>query len=388
MLRATWKGAVIMTDKLVTAGETSEAKKPKTSTGGTKQQTSKRSGNSGGDSIVAVRDYVTGKGYSGVVDWDGEKSTVGGIAIEPEYVLNGVAYVKKDDADYAVDQLEERNGIVGRSDIMDMYNQKYGQELDDAMSALIDRDEFMYDPESDPVYGAYKDMYLREAENAYRSVLNDNNTSEFGASGAVLSSALANRNAYLRELADTIPTLAEDAYDRYVGETQRLTNNLEQLTYAADGFYDKYYTADRDAIADINAAGAAEREEKQRWVDNERNNINDYYDNSLDALEIEKMNAQMPYYGAMAEQELRSAELDNMLSEQEYRLNDSRAAMEQAQMRGFFVSEDEEYLPWLADYRTAGGYSIEPWTAEAQRAYAVQIAQERAKYESSLWGIW
>ena len=39
---------------------------------------------------VAVRDYVSQKGYSGIVNWDGENPTVAGVKVNPTGIKNGI----------------------------------------------------------------------------------------------------------------------------------------------------------------------------------------------------------------------------------------------------------------------------------------------------------
>lgn len=342
-----------------------------------------------GDPLVAARDYVTGKGYSGVVNWDGESVTIGGIPVDAAYVVDGTAYIPRSAADSAVSQLEEKNGIIGNAGVNGLVESRYGSMLDDALDAVVNREGFSYEPEDDPVYGAYRDMYLREADDAFRRVLEENNSSVTGATGAVLSQALSSRNDYLGRLAGVIPTLAADAYDRYTDETDRLLSALESVGGAANSYYDRLYAQNRDAYGDMVSAGEAERAERQRWADNERNRINDQYDNSLDAVDIELRNKQLGSYDAMAEQELRRAVLENAVTEQEYANAAAEAAMDNAAARGFFVREDESALPWLARYRARNGlYSISPLDAALRLEYETQLARNRADYEAMLWGMY
>lgn len=342
-----------------------------------------------GDPLVAVRDYVTGKGYSGTVNWDGETVTIGGIPVEAAYIADGTAYVPQSAADSAVERLEERNGIIGAEGVNEKVEERYGAALDDTLSGIIDREGFEYDPEEDPVYGAYRDIYLREAEDAFRRVLEENNASLTGATGAVLSQALSSRNEQLRRIPEAVPELAAAAYDRYAGETERLLSAFESAQSAAEAYYDRLYAQDRSAYEDMVGAGAAERAERQRWEDNERNRVNDYYDNALDSISIARGNTDLKYYDALAQQELRRAELENDIAERESADEAAAAAMDGAAARGFFVASDEQALPWLARYRAGNGsYSISPFAAALQLEYEMQLARNRADYEASLWGIY
>ena len=279
-------------------------------------------GTSGGtsngyDPLVAVRDYAVGSGYSGVVSWDGEKATLGGTAIEPAYVIDGTAYVPRSEADAAIRDMEERSGILGTDEIDRLWEDRYGGAQDDALDDVLGREPFSYDPEDDPVYDAYRRMYLREADDALMRILNANNTSITGASGAVLSEALAARDEYLDRMTDMIPELASDAYDRYEGETDRLLDTLGAVSDIGDEYYDRLYGRDRDAYQALTEAGELEREERQRIADNDREDGYAYYDHALDAQELARGDIELGYYGDTLAEELRNAALENTLAEQE-----------------------------------------------------------------------
>ncbi len=341
-----------------------------------------------GDPLVAARDHTVGSGYSGAVSWDGENVTIGGTPIEPAYVIDGTAYVPRSEAEAAIKDMEERGGIIGAGGVEELWDERYGGMQDEALRDVMDREPFSYDPEEDPVYDAYRRMYLREADDALERILNENNTSVTGASGAVLSEALAARDRYLSSMTDMIPELAADAYERYTGENDRLIDRLGAAADRGDEYYDRLYERDRDAYTDLIEAGEREREERQRREENNRAEENDYYDNVLDMLDASLSEKELEYYDEFAEQELRGGELENSLAEQEYYANAADIAMSNAERRGFFTSEDEAGLPWLAAYRDGrGGYSLDPYAAEARREYEVQLARSRAQFEASLWGI-
>lgn len=341
-----------------------------------------------GDELVAARDYVTAQGYSGTVNWDGENVIIGGQSIKPVYVQDGIAYLPRSQADAAVSGMEDRAGIIGGENVLGYTEQRYGDKIDNALGAILEREEFDYDPEQDPAYQAYRTQYRREAEQAMRRVLNNNNSSITGASGAVLSEAMADRDAVLEKLTDMIPVLEQNAYNRYTGETQRLLSNLESAQDTADSYYDKLYTADRDAITDMVTAGEREREEKQRWIDNQRNSEKDYYENELSRIELAERGIDLSRYDQMSAEALRSLILENDAQEMQNMQSTVENAYNNAAMRGFFTADDEMYLPWLSGYRTGSGYSIDPWTAEAEREYDIQMAKQRAAYDGSMLGMY
>ncbi len=304
---------------------------------------------------VAVRDYVAGKGYSGIVNWDGKNPTVAGVKVNPTEIRDGISYAKKSDMDSILSDFEKRAGVVNPEA---KRREKYGAMEDSALKKITERKEFSYDTEDDPAYQAYKKQYERLADEALRRILNANNTSVTGASGAVLAEAMAARDKELNKITDKIPELYADAFDRYIKEGERLTTDFKTISGAADSYYDRVYESDSELRERINEAGAAEREERQRQIENE----NEEYDNALKAIEAkyldEKMRTDIEKSRATAEE----------------------TTMDNAIARGFFTESDEAVLGWLKGYKNADGtYSIDPSVAKTAYEYQAANARERGK---------
>lgn len=324
------------------------------------------------DDQVAVRSYAAGKGYGGIVGWDGENATVAGTAIKPNYINDGTAYVNKSDADAAISKMEQEAGIV--KDPEKARNDMYGKMESEALGKVTGRKAFSYNPEKDPVYIAYKKQYEREAEHALRRILNDNNTSISGASSAVLSEALAAQNEQLDKITDIIPELYDDAFSRYVKENTMNNEDLEAVRAVADSYYDRLYKSNKDTIERIKEAGDLEHDndlerEKERRLAEESK-----YDNMLNSAKIDRELAELEYYA------------DNMIAS----INSKNASSEyttlkNAIMRGFFTAEDEAVLPWLKNYRTGNGkYSISPSVASIAYEYQEARAREQGKINAKL----
>lgn len=326
------------------------------------------------EDTVAVRDYVAGRGYSGTVDWDGQNPTVGGEAITPEYVENGVSYVKREDADKAIENMESRAGVIGMDGAEKKRQEKYGEAEDKALKKVTDRREFTYDVESDPAFEAYREVYEDLAEKAYRRVLNDNNTSVTGASNVVLSEAMEAQNDQLRKLAQMVPELYENAFDRYTEEGEADRKDVDTITKVADSFYDRLYNQNLDATDRLAEAGEKEREEKQRWTDNARDAEDAYYDHALDNIDIAKGNMELEVYPETLRNEI-NADLSQ---------NENRT-MENALSRGFFIEADEASIPWLGEFKNEDGtYSISPQTMALAYEYQVYHTRERAKINAKM----
>lgn len=332
------------------------------------------------EETVAVRDYVTGRGYSGAVDWDGTNPTIGGVAVTPQYIENGTAYVNRSDADKAIADMEKRAGIIGMDGAENERNNKYGDTENNMLKKVTDREDFSYNTENDPSYQAYRDTFEREAEKAYRRVLNDNNTSVTGASNVVLSEAMAAQYDELRKIAEMVPELYENAYDRYTSDAEMDRKDLDAVSALADSYYDRLYNRNIDATDRLSEGVGAERDEKQRWINNARDDESAYYENALNNIEIKKGNQDITK-GDM-EIEVYGDELRNNINA-DAAANESRA-MENAIARGFFIEADEASMPWLADYKTDNGYSISPEMASLAYEYQLYHTRERAKINAKM----
>ena len=190
---------------------------------------------------MAARQYIHSLGLGDITDWDGESGivSIGGVAITPSFVSDGIAYAPKNQLDAAAEAYKTRAGITTPREVADDYGRKYDRMRGDALKRLTERGEFTYSPETDPVYKAYRDHYTNAANAALKRILNENNTSIYGASGAVLSEAMAARDAELRALDDKIPELYAAAFDRYTKETKRLRDNYSDVRSEANDAWER-----------------------------------------------------------------------------------------------------------------------------------------------------
>ena len=98
---------------------------------------------------------------------------------------------------------------------------------------------FSYDPETDPVYGAYRKAYTREGRRAAEDTLGRYAALTGGLPGtAAVTAASQAGNNYAAKLADKLPELYQQAYERYLEEYRRQLGLAEA--------YDAYAREDRD----------------------------------------------------------------------------------------------------------------------------------------------
>lgn len=311
-----------------------------------------------GDRVVAARDYTMSQtaGAGNSVDWDGENVLIGGQPIKAAYVQDGVAYVLKSQIDPLISNYKEDNGLMNGQQIISANDLEYKARKDKELDDILNRKEFSYDLDSDKIWGDHENRMMSLADEAYRRVLNDNNTSVTGASGAVLAEANAAKNNYLKAIADDAYTYRQDAYNRYVDEYGRDRNDLNDIHFASDSDYNRAYTNYRDDVSDTYNNNVINNQEKWNW----RN-----YDLSL--------------------QENDRANNENARNVRYYDIqNDTNAfnyGVSVASLRGRFLPQDEAYIPGLANFRNSDGtYSITPTQFEELYTEAIARASARGQY--------
>ena len=120
-----------------------------------------------------------------------------------------------------------------------VYNNQYAEQQQALLDAIINRPDFSWSKEEDPQWSSYKKSYLREGDRATENALGQAAAASGGRpSTAAVTAATQAGDYYATQLNDIIPTLYQQAYDRYLNEYNmslqdlNAVNNQEQLDYA------------------------------------------------------------------------------------------------------------------------------------------------------------
>ena len=120
-----------------------------------------------------------------------------------------------------------------------VYNNQYAEQQQALLDAIINRPDFSWSKEEDPQWSSYKKSYLREGDRATENALGQAAAASGGRpSTAAVTAATQAGDYYAAQLNDIIPTLYQQAYDRYLNEYNmslqdlNAVNNQEQLDYA------------------------------------------------------------------------------------------------------------------------------------------------------------
>lgn len=119
------------------------------------------------------------------------------------------------------------------------YENQYAEQQQALLDTIINRPDFSWSKEDDPQWSSYKKSYLREGDRATANALGQAAAASGGRpSTAALTAATQAGDYYATQLNDIIPTLYQQAYDRYLNEYNmslqdlNAVNTQEQLDYA------------------------------------------------------------------------------------------------------------------------------------------------------------
>ncbi len=203
-----------------------------------------------GNPVVRVSDaYAAAAGKYGLsgngISYGNGTVSIGGTPLNTMYIDDsGKAWARQNDVYNLVSEYVNNSGVESPNSVADRYEREYFPDIQSSIRDLQNRDEFSYDPDNDPVYLAYRNKYLLEGDRASRDAMADYSalTGGYVNSAAVTAGALANQY-YAQQLTNTIPSLAEQAYQRYYDSYQTDLNILDRMIDA----YDKAYTNAIDA---------------------------------------------------------------------------------------------------------------------------------------------
>ena len=190
------------------------------------------------------------------------------------------------------------------------YENRFQQKQQELLDAALSRDPFSWSKETDPQYSSYKKTYLREGERATADALAKASAASGGRpSSFAVNAATQAGDYYATKLSDVIPTLYQQAYERYLKDYQmklsdlNAVNQQEQLDYAK--YLDRLNQFNTDRTFDYNNY-LGEYGRLQDYLGGLQGQDQTTYNRYLDVLDREREKQQ-------AAQELSRAQIDAML---------------------------------------------------------------------------
>ena len=199
-----------------------------------------------------------------------------------------------------------------------VYNNQYAEQQQALLDAIINRPDFSWSKEKDPQWSSYKKSYLREGDRATANALGQAAAASGGRpSTAAVTAATQAGDYYATQLNDIIPTLYQQAYDRYLNEYNmslqdlNAVNNQEQLDYAKyldqlgqyntdRNFAFNQYLSDFDILQNqLSALQGQDSVDYNRW---------------MDKVGLYREDQQLQREEALAQQQMAQAQVDAILS--------------------------------------------------------------------------
>lgn len=129
------------------------------------------------------------------------------------------------------------------------YTNRYDDTTQDLIDQLLNREDFSYDPATDPLYQNYRKQYTREGQRATADTLGAAAAATGGIPSSYATTAAAQAgNYYAAQLTDKIPELYQLAYDQYLNDYQMMLSDLNAVQAAEQNDYNKF----RDQLGQYN----------------------------------------------------------------------------------------------------------------------------------------
>lgn len=156
---------------------------------------------------------------------------------------------------------------------MGSYESPYADRISQLYDQIMERPDFSYDFNADPLYQQYKDSYMHSANRAMRDTMANAAalTGGYGSSYA----ATAGQQAYNEQMAglnDALPALYEAAYGRYTDEGNALMNRLNMAQGLDESAYARYGDELNRLLAQLQTAQGLDETEYARYQ-NELNRL-------------------------------------------------------------------------------------------------------------------
>lgn len=265
------------------------------------------------------------------------------------------------------------------------FDSKYTGMGEELISEILNREEFSYNAENDPLYSQFKKQYLREGERASQDAIGVAAAATGGipSSYAVQAAAQAG-NYYAAQLMDKIPELYQMAYNQYLNENQMKHSALD----AVRGMEEFDYTKHRDDMNQWNAdrnfaygvhndeygklldafdiAAKLEETDYSRYLDNlDQHNKDKEFDYGvhLDEIGYRSGEEEKAYNRKQAEKaytdERGDIDFEKMLSLRNADLNDKQLGLvEKELLTNIGNAEKDRLLEYAKEARAAGSVDI------------------------------
>lgn len=128
------------------------------------------------------------------------------------------------------------------------YQSQYGDQIQELLEKILNREKFTYDFNADPLYQQYKDQYMQQGQQAMMDTMANAATLTGGYGNSYASTAGQQMyQGHLQQLNNVIPELQQAAYGMYQAEGDQMNSQLGTL----QGLDESDYGRHRDAVGDF-----------------------------------------------------------------------------------------------------------------------------------------
>lgn len=150
---------------------------------------------------------------------------------------------------------------------MPTYTSSYDQQIQDAYAAIINRQPFSYDINSDALYQQMKDQYIQQGQMAMMDTMGQA-AALTGGYGSSYGQAVGQQayNNYLQELNNNIPEYYDRAYRQWANEGDALMQAYQLTGDMADREYQRYNDSYNKWLTEYGLAADAENQAYSRGL--------------------------------------------------------------------------------------------------------------------------
>ncbi len=304
--------------------------------------------------IVRVSDaYAAAAGKYGLgsdaLSYGNGTVSIGGQPLNTLYIDDsGKSWAWQNDVERLAGAYAQKTGVQSPNQLSDRLNREYLSDIRAAIDSLRNREDFSYDPDSDPVYAAYKQKYLLEGNRASKNAMADYSalTGGYTNSAAVTAGALANQY-YAQQLSNTIPQLAEQAYKRYYDNYQTDLAVLGKMLDTYNSAYDNAMDANRQTMENANASAMSTVQRDNAAYERQLSEEERYWNNILNAQNYDTQELENYWTDKLNNQNYATSELENYWTDT---LNNMKLNENELKNIGYALDNEQQQI-YLEYYR-------------------------------------
>ncbi len=233
-----------------------------------------------------------------------------------EFNTKRPTYEKSDEVKNAEEKLSD-----WEKNAPDEYESKHSAEIEAVLNDILNREEFTYNLNADPLYQQYKELYTQNGKKAMMDTVGEASalTGGYANSYAVTAGNQA-YHEYLNNLNGIALDLRDRAYEQYGDESERLFEEVKLLRSLDGDDYEKYldrlerYYKDGEYLLDkLTSMSDAEYEHFLQTVDAWESDRDFAFKEYTDTLDREEFEKEMAF-------KIAEAERDQLNADREYDL--------------------------------------------------------------------